>query len=197
MGPTWVLSAPDGPYVGPTNLATRDIFQRWFYDCRSPVKASGGYEQMNYINLQITILYHNQTKTNKKHNKNKQKQFHGINCRPIYLICGYNGETITLLHPYKYTLQWRHVSVMASQITGISTICLTAFSGSKWYQNFALLVLCEGNSPFTGGFSSQRTSNRESDSKSLRQHSRHLLHRTLYFVCLFFAGAPRNLQGQY
>ena len=28
---------------------------------------------------------------------------------------------------------------MASQITGISTICLTAFSGSKWYQNFALL----------------------------------------------------------
>ena len=24
MGPTWVLSAPDGPHVGPMNLATRD-----------------------------------------------------------------------------------------------------------------------------------------------------------------------------
>ena len=25
MGPTWVLSAPDGPHVGPTNLATREV----------------------------------------------------------------------------------------------------------------------------------------------------------------------------
>ena len=24
MGPTWVLSAPDGPHVGPMNLAIRD-----------------------------------------------------------------------------------------------------------------------------------------------------------------------------
>ena len=25
MGPTWVLSAPDGPHVGPMNLATRVV----------------------------------------------------------------------------------------------------------------------------------------------------------------------------
>ena len=25
MGPTWVLSAPDGPHVGPMNLVTRDV----------------------------------------------------------------------------------------------------------------------------------------------------------------------------
>ena len=25
MGPTWDLSAPDGPHVGPMNLAIRDI----------------------------------------------------------------------------------------------------------------------------------------------------------------------------
>ena len=25
MGPTWVLSAPDGPHVGPMNLAIRDM----------------------------------------------------------------------------------------------------------------------------------------------------------------------------
>ena len=27
MGPTWVLSAPDGPHVGPMNLAMRDVLQ--------------------------------------------------------------------------------------------------------------------------------------------------------------------------
>ena len=27
MGPTWVLSAPDGPHVGPMNLAIRDGLQ--------------------------------------------------------------------------------------------------------------------------------------------------------------------------
>ena len=27
VGPTWVLSAPDGPHVGPMNLAIRDILQ--------------------------------------------------------------------------------------------------------------------------------------------------------------------------
>ena len=26
MGPTWVLSAPDGPGVGPMNLAIRDVY---------------------------------------------------------------------------------------------------------------------------------------------------------------------------
>ena len=26
MGPTWVLSAPDGPHVGPINLAIREVF---------------------------------------------------------------------------------------------------------------------------------------------------------------------------
>ena len=46
MGPTWVLSAPDGPQVGPTNLAIRvrqtvarqyhsicrDVWCTWFMD---------------------------------------------------------------------------------------------------------------------------------------------------------------------
>ena len=36
MGPTWVLSAPDGPHVGPMNLAIRDalftpnVVVQWF-----------------------------------------------------------------------------------------------------------------------------------------------------------------------
>ena len=28
MGPTWVLSAPDGPHVGPINLAIRDVVRK-------------------------------------------------------------------------------------------------------------------------------------------------------------------------
>ena len=36
MGPTWVLSAPDGPHVGPTNLAIRDdiVDQTYNYSIR-------------------------------------------------------------------------------------------------------------------------------------------------------------------
>ena len=32
LGPTWVLSAPDGPHVGPMNLAIRDVSQTDFID---------------------------------------------------------------------------------------------------------------------------------------------------------------------
>ena len=32
MGPTWVLSAPDGPHVGPMNLAIRDMFGQCLTD---------------------------------------------------------------------------------------------------------------------------------------------------------------------
>ena len=31
MGPTWVLSAPDGPHVGPMNFAIRGSFQTLFH----------------------------------------------------------------------------------------------------------------------------------------------------------------------
>ena len=31
MGPTWVLSAPDGPHVGPINLSIRDIMYMGMY----------------------------------------------------------------------------------------------------------------------------------------------------------------------
>ena len=31
MGPTWVLSAPDGPHVGPMNLAIGDVIPNLFH----------------------------------------------------------------------------------------------------------------------------------------------------------------------
>ena len=36
MGPTWVLSAPDGPHVGNMNLAIRVVYQGWL-DVFAPI----------------------------------------------------------------------------------------------------------------------------------------------------------------
>ena len=36
MGPTWVLSAPDGPHVGPINLAIREFSRHQCYTYRGP-----------------------------------------------------------------------------------------------------------------------------------------------------------------
>ena len=36
MGPTWVLSAPDGPHVGPMNLAVRDQTSEEADHCKCP-----------------------------------------------------------------------------------------------------------------------------------------------------------------
>ena len=49
MGPTWVLSAPDGPHVGPMNLAMRDKLNRRIDEWLHPT------EKM-YV---ITYLYAN------------------------------------------------------------------------------------------------------------------------------------------
>ena len=36
MGPTWVLSAPDGPHVGPMNLVIRGVFTMFFLNTMKP-----------------------------------------------------------------------------------------------------------------------------------------------------------------
>ena len=63
---------------------------------------------------------------------------------------------------------WHHysdviMSVMASQITGVSMVYFTVCLGAdqRKYQSPAALVLCEGNSPVTGEFPSQRASDAE------------------------------------
>ena len=55
------------------------------------------------------------------------------------------------------------MSVMASQITGISIVCLIIYSADlRKHQNFASLTFnCEGNPSMTGGFPSKRASNAE------------------------------------
>ena len=49
MGPTWVLSAPDGPHVGPMNLAIRDIFKG------SSAKLPHSVSRPQWVNVQTTV----------------------------------------------------------------------------------------------------------------------------------------------
>ena len=69
---------------------------------------------------------------------------------------------------------WRHCNAEMSIKTSPFT-CLYSGVCSCWYQmthpSFALLALCEGNPPVTGGFSSQRASNSERISMWWRLHA--------------------------
>ena len=50
-----------------------------------------------------------------------------------------------------FPLQWSYMSIVGSKIIGNSSVCCTDISGLRqnWYQNYALLALCEGNPPVT------------------------------------------------
>ena len=76
MGPTWVLSAPDGPHVGPMNLALRDVMSRILacYQIKTPVIAvrlqilgspgspeSPASNITRFVEIFITIMYTKQT----------------------------------------------------------------------------------------------------------------------------------------
>ena len=54
------------------------------------------------------------------------------------------------------------MSAMASQITGISTVCSTVCSGADQTKHqFRVTGLCAGNSPVTGEFPAQRANDAE------------------------------------
>ena len=58
---------------------------------------------------------------------------------------------ILIVKPHHaHALQWRHVSVMALQITSNTIVCSTAYAGIQ--ENIKALALCEGIQLVTGGF---------------------------------------------
>ena len=59
MGPTWVLSAPDGPHVGLMNLAICDYLSMPWFQCLSSSRAKL-YAKKNALAL---WLEHNNLKT--------------------------------------------------------------------------------------------------------------------------------------
>ena len=67
------------------------------------------------------------------------------------------------------SLQWRHMDIMASQITAISTVCSIVCSGAhqRKYQSSASLWV---ESAVTSGYPYQRASNAENVSIWLRHH---------------------------
>ena len=111
MGPTWVLSVPDGPHVGPMNLAIR--------------VAAGSVEDKPGEPTRIKDCL-------------KHKIY-------IYMF----SWTILMLKPKLYTGRTR------------SLAWLITISSQGWWRHqmetsSAFLAFCEGNSPVTGEFPSQR-----------------------------------------
>ena len=66
MGPTWVLSAPDGPYVGPTNLAIRMCYQWmysphfriWYPNKLSPARSTGESQVSSSVSIASGRSWH-------------------------------------------------------------------------------------------------------------------------------------------
>ena len=105
--------------------------------------------------------------------------------RPIFvLVSPRNGPAMWNTPPCPYIIMgiWLNktslhysdviMSAMASQITGVSIVYSTVFSGTdqRKHQSSALLALCAGNTPVTGEFSAQRASNAEDVSILWRHH---------------------------
>ena len=90
MGPTWVLSAPDGPHVGPMNLAVRDHFNVSQMPC--------------YIcyTTDVCTLWSNTAKHHIHHNKDKCKIQRGS--QASYLISPFPCK-LSLLGPL-YLPSW-------------------------------------------------------------------------------------------
>ena len=73
--------------------------------------------------------------------------------------CLFPGSCRDLIAHYRDVI----MSAMASQITSVSIVCSTICSGAdqRKHESSALLALCEGNPPVSGGFPSQRANNAE------------------------------------
>ena len=86
------------------------------------------------------------------------------------------------------------MSATASQITGVSMVCSTVCSDAdKKTSKLRVTGLCEGNSPVTGEFPSQRASNAENVSIWWRRHVQ--TRRTILLVVIPFHFVPITFSG--
>ena len=75
---------------------------------------------------------------------------HKILCFGLFVTC------LGVIWLRLASLEWRHMSVMASEITDHDCACSTLWLESKEHHKSALLALCEGNPQVTSEFLSQR-----------------------------------------
>ena len=143
MGSTWVLPPPDGPHVGSTNLAIRDV-----NSFISSVEDSRTECATKYV-----LLRGSQTPIEKKWSMTIVVL--GINwCQSMHYSDVIMG-TIT------------------SQITSLTIVYSTIYSVAdqrKHQSSMRVTGLCKGNSPGTGEFPAQRASNAENVSIWWRHH---------------------------
>ena len=59
MGPTWVLSAPDGPHVGHTNLAIRDTANLYFLGNGYDYDHVSGTDKVDGLCVDCQIMFSN------------------------------------------------------------------------------------------------------------------------------------------
>ena len=113
MGPTWVLSARDGPHVGPMNLAIRD--------------------GIAYLSTMFLIWWKVVT-ANQCGTIWKQKCYQTLQIM-------YSSIVICRTRCIK-TLLWRHNERDGISNTGVSSVCSTVCSGTnqRKYQSSALLA---------------------------------------------------------
>ena len=103
---------------------------------------------------------------------------------------------------YHYSdTEWLHMSIMASQITGNSTVFSTACTAwqQKLHQGSTSLALCEGNPPVKGGFPSQRASgvvsvfiSGQQYASALRDDSQTISHKLNHMHAHFLIGYYDN-----
>ena len=101
----------------------------------------------------------------------------------------WNIQIAMPIYANSHVLQWNHMSIMASQITGNSTINSTISScWQHWEpQNHPLLTLCEGNPLVTSQFPVNRGSSEEST--FMTSSCQVNIHPDIYFfiVALFYS----------
>ena len=113
MGPTWVLSAPDGPHVGPMNLCDINLCDIFTHPCpnfhgglaKPPLKLKQGFVITSYIKprMCLILVFYFQLMVPdkskfKKNIKNCLSDYHIPRCQnPIYASLNYYHEGYSCL----------------------------------------------------------------------------------------------------
>ena len=82
MGPTWVLSAHDGPHVGPMNLATRDKVNRDIIDLVLPT-----YFDFSTKWLMMRMYFYGSNHESNSHHPNQSGPDWFMYMSPVWKIC--------------------------------------------------------------------------------------------------------------
>ena len=167
MGPTWVLSAPDGPHFGPIDLAIRAgtsqlLFSYW----PRQSEQHGTYPNLSNI---LSIFYG----TCSIFRRVKPLDRDGLDIDPT-LSYQIDVSSTAIREPLLVEMQTDHILFCFNRQQ--SLVLLKAYIGASldpvisWWRHqmetfSALLAICAGNSPVSGEFPAQRPVTQASDAE--------------------------------